>query len=102
MANLGTQIHNQVLKPQGFDYHEFDATSVYSTATGLKFMARFEKNANGIGRRIIDVNIDRKDNGTYDISFGFGIKDTIAKSVAEADLGTTLTAILRKEASRAK
>jgi hypothetical protein len=65
-------------------------------------MARFEKNANGIGRRVIDVNIDRKDSGIYDISFGMGLKDTVAKSVAEADLGNTLTAILRKEASRAK
>lgn len=100
MANLGTQIHNQVLKPQGFDYNEFDATGILSTATGLKFMARFEKNANGIGRRIIDVNVDRNPNNTYDISFGLGIKDTIAKSVAEADLAVTLTTILRKEASR--
>ena len=101
MANIGTEI-NAVIVGQGFNYHEFDATAVFSTATGLRFMARFEKNVNGIGRRITDVNIDRNNNGTYDISFGFGIKDTIAKSVAEADLGTTLTAILRKEASRAQ
>ena len=100
MANIGTQI-NAIIVDQGFNYHEFDSTGRYSTATGLKFMARFEKNANGIGRRIIDVNVDRNDNGTYDISFGLGLKDTIAKSVAEETLGATLTAILRKEKSRA-
>jgi hypothetical protein len=99
MANIGTEI-NAIIVDQGFNYHEFDSTGRYSTGTGLKFMARFEKNANGIGRRIIDVNIDRNDNGTYDISFGLGLKDTIAKSVAEADLGDTLVAILRKEKSR--
>ena len=99
MANIGTEI-NAIIVDQGFNYHEFDSTGRYSTSTGLKFMARFEKNANGIGRRIIDVNVDRNDNGTYDISFGMGLKDTIAKSVAEEDLGATLIAILRKEASR--
>ena len=99
MANLGNEI-NAIIVKQGFNYHEFDATGRYSTTTGLKFMARFEKNANGIGRRIIDVNVDRKDNGTYDISFGLGIKDTVAKSVAEESLGSTLTAILQQEKSR--
>ena len=100
MANIGTQI-NAIIVDQGFNYHEFDSTGRYSTSTGLKFMARFEKNANGIGRRIIDVNVDRNDNGTYNISFGMGLKDTIAKSVAEENLGATLITILRKEASRA-
>ena len=100
MANIGTQINAIIVDP-GFNYHEFDSTGRYSTSTGLKFMARFEKNANGIGRRIIDVNVDRNDNGTYNISFGMGLKDTIAKSVAEENLGATLITILRKEASRA-
>jgi len=102
MANLGTEI-NAIIVNQGFNYHEFDSTGLYSTPTGLRFMARFEKNANGIGRRIIDVNVDRKDNNTYDIKFGGGMSapDTVAKSVAEADLAATLTAILRKEKSRA-
>jgi hypothetical protein len=99
MANIGTEI-NAIIVDQGFNYHEFDSTGRYSTDTGLRFMARFEKNANGIGRRIIDVNVDRNDNGTYNISFGMGLKDTIAKSVAEETLGATLIAILRKEASR--
>ena len=101
MANLGTQIHNQVLKPQGFDYHEFDATGILSTATGLKFMARFEPLE--VGRRTVSVLVDRNNNGTYDIKFGGGMSapDTVAKSVAEADLAATLTAILRKEKSRA-
>ena len=102
MANIGTQIQNNVLKPQGFDYHEFDATGIYSTATGLKFLARFENNANGIGRRTITVNVDRNDDDTYNISFGLGIKDTVAKSVAENDVGATLVAILRKEKDRFK
>lgn len=101
MANIGTQIHNQVLKPQGFDYHEFDATGIVSTKTGLKFLARFEPLE--VGRRTVTVLVDRNNNNTYDIKFTSGMTtpDTVAKSVAEADLATTLTAILRKEKSRA-
>ena len=99
MANIGTQI-NAVLKQQGFDYGEFDATGILSTQTGLRFLARFEPVE--FGRRTVTVLVDRNDNGTYDIKFTSGMTspDTVAKSVAEADLGVTLTAILRKEKSR--
>lgn len=100
MANIGTEI-NAIIVDQGFDYAEFDAASLVSKKTGLQFMARFEKNASGIGRRHVWVNIDRTVNGAYDIKFGLGANDTIAKSVGEADLGATLIAILRKEKSRA-
>lgn len=101
MANIGTQIHNKILKAQGFDYHEFESTNMYSTKTGLTFLARFDPYDSGYGRHTVTVNVDRNDNGTYDISFGRRDKTVVASNVAEAELSDTLTALLRKEKNSA-
>lgn len=101
MANLGTQI-NRIIKSQGFDYLKFDAVSLGSTPTGLRFTARFEKRPSGYGRRLVHVNVDvveAADGNVYTISFD-NQKNVVADSVAQQDLGGTLDAVLQQEASR--
>ena len=95
--NIGTQI-SQEIKKQGFDFHEFDSTGIYSTKTGLMFLARFGPHPRGYGYKHQNVNVDRNEDNTYKISYGLKPQTTVqADNVKETELANTLSTLLRKE-----